>query len=111
VGRRRDRFRVASDAQLGLAWYTREGWERLRELAADRDALDYTFEDWERGALVAIRDLKSVGRQVNKVPVDIEALVAWCREHGRRLDSAARAEFVTHLLQTEADRTATGCSR
>jgi hypothetical protein len=97
--RRRERFRVASDAQLGLAWYTREGWARLRELAHDRDALDDSFEDWERSALEAIRELESVGRKVRKVSIDIEALVAWCRARGRALDSAARAEYISDLLQ------------
>ena len=90
---------MPSDAQLGLAWYTREGWKRLRELADDRDALDDTFEDWERGALGAIRELESAGRKIRKVPIDIDALVVWCRERGRALDSAARAEYVSDLLQ------------
>lgn len=99
MSRRRDRFRVASDAQLGLAWYTREAWERLRELADDREALDETFEDWERGALAVIRELESIGRQIRKVPIGIDALVSWCRERQRRIDSAARAGYVTYLLQ------------
>ena len=85
--------------QLGLAWYTREAWERLRELADDAQALDDTFEDWERGALRAIRELESVGRSVQKVPVEIDALAAWCRERNRRIDSATRAEYVTYLLR------------
>ena len=97
--RRRERFQLASDAKLGLTWYSRQAWERLRELADDRDALDDTFEDWERGALAAVRDLGSIGRQVHKVPIDIDALTAWCHERSCRNDSAARAEYVTHLLQ------------
>src|ERR1700683_4250935 len=95
----REEIKVSSDAQLGLAWYTREAWARLREIATDRDALDDRFEDWERGALAAIGELESAGRKVRKVPIDIEALLAWCRERGRALDSAARAEYVTDLLQ------------
>lgn len=67
------------DANLGLAWYSRE--------------------DWERGALGAIRELESIGRQIRKVPIDIEALVSWCRGQDRRIDSAARAEYVAYLLQ------------
>ena len=43
--------------QLGLAWYGREDWERLREIADDRDKLDDTYEDWERQALNMIHDL------------------------------------------------------
>jgi hypothetical protein len=84
--------------QLGLAWYSREDWERLREIADDRDKLDDTYEDWERQALKMIHDLEAVGRRIQKVPINIEALIAWCRERKRRIDMAARSEYVSHLL-------------
>lgn len=101
---RRKRFQVARDAQLGLAWYSREAWERLREIVDDRDALDDTYEDWERQALAMIRNLEAVGRPIRKVPIDIDALVAWCRERKCRNDMAARAEYVSDLLrQAEKD--------
>jgi hypothetical protein len=93
------------NTKLGVAWYTRETWERLRELAADREVLDDTFENWEQGALAAVFELESAGRQVHKIPIDIDALVLWCREHGHRLDTAARAEYVMHLLQRAVDQT------
>jgi hypothetical protein len=101
--RRREGFKLASDAQLGLAWYSREAWVRLREIADDREELDDTYEDWERGALAAIRELESVGRRIVKVPIDIDALLAWCRNRSLRLDSVARAEYVTDLLKTAKD--------
>jgi hypothetical protein len=99
VRRRRRKHPIGPEVQLGLASYTRPGWERLRELAADGDALDDSFGDWERGALAAIGELNAVGREVSKVPIDVEALAVWCGHHGRQLDSAARAAYVTHLLQ------------
>jgi hypothetical protein len=89
--------------EIGLAWYTREAWQRLRELAADVDALDDTFEGWERGALKAIRELEAAGHRPRKVPIDVNLLARWCQERHRPLDSAARAEYVTHLLQASAD--------
>ena len=96
---RRGRSEVPSEtAQLGLAWYSREAWERLREIADDRDKLDDTYEDWQQQALTMIHDLEAVGRQIRKVPIDIEALVAWCRERKCRIDMAARAEYVSYLL-------------
>ena len=49
----------------------------------------------------AIRELASVGRQVLKVPIDVEAYAMWCRERGCRLDSASRAEYVTERLHTQ----------
>jgi len=97
--RRRDKLNIAADAELGLAWYTREGWERLRELAVDREQLDDSFDAWERGAHAAIAELAEIGRVVRKVPIDFEALLAWCQAQDRPLNSAARAEYVTHLLQ------------
>jgi hypothetical protein len=87
---REDHDRLNDDTQIGLAWYSRKAWE-----------LDDSFEEWERGALQAIRDLASVGRYVRKVPVDVEAYVTWCRERGCRLDSASRAEYVTERLKTQ----------
>jgi hypothetical protein len=98
---RRNRHRPSRDAQIGIAWYTREAWERLRAIADDREKLDDSFEEWERGALQAIRDLASVGRHGRKVPIDVDAYVRWCGERGCRLDSASRAEYVTQLLATQ----------
>jgi len=45
-----------------------------------------------------IHDLEAVGRQIRKVPIDIEALFAWCRERKCRIDMVARAEYVSYLL-------------
>ena len=98
---RRNRDRLSSDAQIGLAWYSREAWKRLSAIADDRQQLDDTFEEWERGALEAIRDLASVGRQVRRVPIDVEAYATWCRQRGCRLDAASRAEYVTERLKTQ----------
>lgn len=100
--RRRRQFKGSSKAELALAWYDREAWNRLREVADDAQALDDTYEDWESGALEAIRNFESLGQRPVKVPIDIDALLAWCREHGKRIDSAARAEYVTHLRQSKA---------
>jgi len=94
--RRRRARRVATEAQLVLAWYTRAGWQRLCEFVPERAGLDDTFEDWERSAIAA---LGAAGRQVRKVPIDVEALAVWCHAHGRPLDHAARAEYVSYLLQ------------
>jgi hypothetical protein len=91
---------LSADAEIGLAWFTRDAWHRLVAVADDREALDDTFEEWERTALAAIQDLETLGRRIRKVLIDIDALVTWCRENHRRIDSAARSDFVIHLLQS-----------
>ncbi len=70
------RFEISRDARLGIAWYSREAWARLREVADDVQALDENYEAWERGALAAVRDLESIGRPVERVPIDIDSLIA-----------------------------------
>jgi hypothetical protein len=89
--------------QVGIAWYTRETWTQLRELAEDRDALDDTFEEWERHAVDVIRELESAGRRIRKITINVDAAVTWCRQHGRRFDSASRSEYVAQLLRGAAE--------
>jgi hypothetical protein len=97
--RQRRQLQVTQEAELVLAWYGRDAWERLREIADDAQVLDDTYEEWEAGALDALRCIQSLGRTVVKVPIDIDALLVWCHANGRRIDSAARAEYVIHLQQ------------
>jgi len=97
---RKQPFTTGLTPEVGIAWHTRESWQRLLTVADDREALDDTFEDWERNALNVIRNLEDKGSQVRKVPIDTEALIVWCRESGRRIDGAARAGYVTHLMRS-----------
>lgn len=97
--RRKSKIPVPAGSQVGFAWFTREQWQRLTEVADDRNELDDTFEQWERNALAMLYQLESQGHSVRKVIVDVETLVSWCHARGRRIDSAARADYVVALLE------------
>jgi hypothetical protein len=84
---------------VGLAWYDREQWTLLCEFAADRSKLDDTYEEWEANAHSAIADLKSRGVLVEPVEILVANLVKWCAEHKLHVDSAARAQYASHLLR------------
>ena len=58
----------------------------------------YSRQDWERQALKMIHDLEAVGRRVQKVPINVEALITWCAKRKCRIDMAARSEYVSYLL-------------
>jgi hypothetical protein len=49
------------------------------------------------------RDSSSRRLAVRKVMVDVETFVTWCRVRGRRVDSAARADYVIALLKIADD--------
>jgi len=85
--------------RVGFAWYTRGQWQRLREIAHDREVLDDTYEDWRQAAERAVADLRSTGVTVQKVFINVEEAAAWCAKRRRRFNSAARSAFVIELLR------------
>ncbi len=89
----------AAKQHLGFAWYTKGQWVRLRELAADLEALDDSYEDWLRTAEKLVADLSAKGVRVERVPLNVEAAAEWCVKQGRPFNSAARAAFTAELLR------------
>jgi hypothetical protein len=83
-------------AITGFAWYRREQWPRLHEVASDPDKLDASYDEWLAGAQRAIIQMKLAGVSVRRVDVDV--FLRWCRAEGRPVDSAARAAFVAEQL-------------
>ena len=83
----------------GVAWFDREQWQRLREVAADPERLEESYEAWVAMAERAIRHLEATGMLIERVPVDTEELIAWCKDRARSIDSSARAEFVARQLR------------
>ena len=85
---------------VGFAWFTREEWLKLTAVVPDRSELDDTFEAWERNASEALRMVESNGQKTKKIMVEVAALVAWCQEHGKLVNGASRAEYVSHVMRS-----------
>ena len=87
-----------TNSVTGVAWYRREDWSRLREIASDRTNLDDSYEAWLAGAQKTLLDLAIAGVAARRVSVDIEALVRWCRgspSRQRRPGSLRRGSAAT----------------
>ena len=89
-----------SNAITGIAWYRRDQWTRLRQLAPDVDKLEESYEDWLTGAQKALVQMSVAGVRAQRVDVDLDELARWCLGEGRPLDSAARAAFVASRLRS-----------
>jgi hypothetical protein len=87
------------DVVLGVAWYGEHDWTRLRLLCSDPEEMDDSYAEWRAAAEKGIEDLRKLGQVVEKVDMDIDAFLRWCRLHGRKTDKAARAEFATYCLR------------
>ena len=84
---------------VGVAWFDRKQWKRLIEAVEDRHELDDTYEQWQRSALDAERMIESQGQKVERVHVEVESLVSWCKEKGLPVNGKSRAEYVAQLIQ------------
>jgi hypothetical protein len=83
---------------VGLAWFDRKQWKRLTEVVEDRNELDATYEQWERSAVDAVQMVERQGQKVEKVHVEVESLVSWCKEKGLPVNGQSRAEYVTQIM-------------
>jgi hypothetical protein len=88
---------------LAIPWFTAQSWPRLLRVAADRWNLPDTFEEFERSAGKRFDDFVAQGHPCERVMIDVDRLVAWCREQGRPVDGPARAAFAA-LTLAQRDR-------
>lgn len=93
-----------SSPRVGIAWYSRQDWERLREIVDDPENLEETYEEWLEMAEAAIDQIRASGYRPETVPIAVDALVAWCDKEDRDLTGEARAEFAAELLAHQAER-------
>jgi catechol-2,3-dioxygenase len=84
---------------IGVAWYHRDQWERLREVSTDVDKLEDTYEEWLSVANKTIKDMTAVGMSIGKVHIDIERLILWCEENGLEMNSSSRARYTAERLR------------
>jgi len=84
---------------MAVATYTRQQWNRLMEVADDRNELESSWEEWKTGHEEAIANLQRQGFEPIEIAVDVDALQEFCRQRGLRNDSGARAEYAAHQAQ------------
>jgi len=88
--------------RIGLAWYTPEQWRRMRDTADDVDDLEATYEEWLAQAERAEKEIAADGHQVERVMLDVDELMAWLNETGRRATGASRLVYALELQRKRA---------
>ena len=93
----------APPRRIGLPWYSREDYSRIRDMMIDRHNLAPTYDAW----LAAAENNENVGRQaglqISRTMIEPETFAKWCREKGLEPDSAARIKYVAEMgAQTTA---------
>jgi hypothetical protein len=83
---------------IGIGWYDPAQWAKLKEIATDPDHLDESHEAWQRMAERTLQELTAQGYAVRRVPIDVDALLQWCRAHNKAIDGKARAEYTSQII-------------
>lgn len=84
---------------MGVAWYSRDQWKHLCDIAEDRDQLEEAYKEWEDKAEKSVRVFKEKGIHAEKVYVDINELVDWCVENKYPVNSESRSTFVAYKIR------------
>jgi len=75
---------------VGLPWYDRADYERIREIMVDGQNLPASFDDWQAKAQRLEAEQRRVGRTTVRAHIDPEQFVAWCAGDNRQVDAKAR---------------------
>jgi hypothetical protein len=83
---------------VGVAWYYKEQWDKIRSHSKDRDRVAKRYEDWESKALDYVKKLESEGVPVHRTYIDVDMLVAWCKRQGVDVDGKSRSDYASIIL-------------
>jgi hypothetical protein len=99
--RRKRRWIVKKSEKLNLcvAWYKPEQWPRLLEISADSDKLEETYGEWLIIAEKALKDFAALGVFPEKMVVDVEDLLVWCRAEGVPVNGPSRSQYAALMLE------------
>ena len=84
---------------MGVTWYRAEQWDRLREISADKEIFETTYEAFLLDAEKKIKQLEAQGMRPIKVEVDVEALLTWCTTQGLAITPETRTKFMMNILR------------
>lgn len=84
---------------MGIAWYRREQWPRLREISTDRNKLEDTYDEWLANVSKAFDLLRSQGVNPARVDIDTEELLEWCRNQHLPVNAGSRSRFTLEKVQ------------
>ncbi len=76
-----------------LAWFTPEEYKKLLKAAKKPDVFDPDFETWHNSARERVKKAFSQGERIVKVPVDVDAFVAWCKKLKKEPNPESLDEF------------------
>lgn len=86
---------------VGIPWYERADYPRIRFAMVDREKLPLTFDEWERNAKDMERSLTRRGHTIVRATLNAKDFVAWCSARGLRVDADARMHWANEAVMRQ----------
>ncbi len=83
---------------IGIPWYRREDYDRLKDIFEDGAEFQVSYEDWLNASEDAATALSRRQYKVERVTIDPDAFCDWCRKNGRKMDALARTAFANAVV-------------
>ena len=83
---------------VGIVWYTKEEWEKMKSISVDSERLENSFQEWEAMAQKTLVDMKSTGITGEKVFIKAEEFFIWCKIHSVPVDASSRSRYVSEIM-------------
>ena len=78
----------------GIAWYTRDDYQRCMALFDDADELNDTYDEWFAIAGKNERDMAQAGERTFRAYIDPDTFPKWCADNGfTKIDKTARMAY------------------
>lgn len=89
---------------VGVAWYTREDWTKLKAIFEDAESLPASYADWLAFAELSLQALAQQGITAYKVYITPQEFTAWCQEKGLRKNALARMQYANAMITSLTDQ-------
>lgn len=98
--RLREKKALRMGPPVGVCWYVPQEWARVKAAAADPEAFEDSFQEWETMANAAFALIRKHHPGAVKAFLSADAFLAWCQSEGKINNSTARAEFARIIVST-----------
>jgi hypothetical protein len=80
---------------LGVGWYKKDQWDLLKKSSVDRNDLENTYEQWLDNATEAIKNFSKSGYQIEKIDIDVQEMIEWCKNEGCTINGESRSKYIS----------------
>jgi len=83
---------------VGVAWYRREDYARLRAMMLDVDNFPPAWDKWFYRAEKVVREIQKHGMVAERIYIDPDSFPDWCAARGLELNGDARSQFAHEAI-------------